>query len=208
MLAMLQFASLPVLLPGAPATRALLLDPDAPAHLAMTDFRAAPVITTRNNLSIEDVLRQMKLSGARFAFVVGSDQQLIGAVSAHDIQGEKPVHYMLSAAGAQAGGAWRDVQVQHIMEPVANWRVLEFAQVSCMTVAEMAQLLAESGQRYLVVVESAVAARTHQIRGLISAGRVQALLGNAGWTPTVARGMTSVMMRGKAANEPSTNSYA
>jgi CBS-domain-containing membrane protein len=208
MLARLQFASRPVLLPGAPATRSFSVDADAPAERAMTDFRSAPLITTDCDESIEEALQQMKRSGARLAFVVGADRELLGAVSAQDIQGEKPVRYLLSAGSAQAECAWRDVQVQHIMDPVANWRVLEHAHVQQMSVAQVAALLAESGLRYLVIVEDAATAGTQQIRGLFSAARVQALLGNTGWAPAVSRGMTSVMLRAKAANEPSTSRYA
>jgi CBS-domain-containing membrane protein len=175
----------------------------------MTDFRSAPLVTTRCKVSIEDALQQMKLAGARFAFVVGSDQQLLGSITSYDIQGEKPVQYMLSAGCSESVHVWRDVRVEHIMEPVVNWRVLAYAQVLRMSAAEMAALLAESGQRYLVVVEDAADARTHQIRGLFSAARLQALLGRGGWAPAVSRGMTSVMVRGKAAaNEPTTSSYA
>jgi hypothetical protein len=210
MLENLQFASFPVLLPGAPATRTVLVDPQAPAPLAMTDFRSAPLVTTRNTTSIEDALLQMKQSGARFAFVLGRQGELLGSITAYDIQGEKPVRYMLSVGCSETTCAWRDVQVEHIMVPVAEWRVLEFAQVARMTVAQMANLLHEAGERYLVVVENAADPRARQLRGLFSAARLQTLLGNGGWFATggITRGMTATMSRGYAANEAVSTTYA
>jgi len=208
MLAKLQFASFPVVLPGAAAARTVYVNPDAPATLAMSDFRSAPLVTTRCDTPIGAALDQMKHSGARFAFVVDRDQRLLGSVTSYDIQGERPMQHMLSVGCTESTCAWGDVQVENIMEPLANWRVLELAHAVRMTVAEMAQLLAESGQRYLVVVEPAIDGRTRQIRGLFSAARVQALLGDSGWSPTISRGMTSVMLRGRAANEPTTSSVA
>ena len=99
------------LLPGATGTRTLAIEPGAPAVLAMTDFRTAPVVTTRFDTTIDEALGQMKLSGARFAFVMGADQALAGSVTSYDIQGEKPMQYMLSVGCSETTCAWRDVQV-------------------------------------------------------------------------------------------------
>ncbi len=174
--AALEPASFPILIPGAPATRPITLDPRAPATLAMTDFRSAPLVTTNFNTSIDDSLNQMKLSGARFAFVLGPERQLVGSITSYDIQGEKPVQYMVSVGCSETTCAWRDVQVENIMEPVAQWRVLDFAQVALMNISEIADLVAKSGQRYLVIVEDAAVAPARQIRGLFSAARLQMLL--------------------------------
>lgn len=174
----LQAACYSILIPGAPATRPFKVDGSAPATLAMTDFRSAPLITTNFDTSIEDSLNQMKLSGARFAFVLGPGRRLVGSITSYDIQGEKPVQYMLSTGGSETTTAWRDVQVENIMEPVERWRVLDFTQVALMTVAEMATLVAASGERYVVVVEPAADPQQRQVRGLFSAARLQLLLGS------------------------------
>jgi CBS-domain-containing membrane protein len=174
----LQSASFPILIPGTPATRPYRLDPDAPAVLALTDFRSAPVVTAPFDATIEAALEQMKLSGARFAFVVGPERQLVGSITSYDIQGEKPMQYMLSVGCSETTCAWRDVQVENIMEPVGQWQVLAYADAVGMTVADVAALLASSGRRYVVVVESAVDTGSRQVRGLFSAARLQLLLGS------------------------------
>lgn len=180
----LQRASFAVLIPGAPATKPLTVDPSEPATLAMTDFRTAPLVTTNFNTSIAESLNQMKASGARFAFVLGPERQLVGSITSYDIQGEKPVQYMLSVGGSETTYAWRDVQVENIMEPVHQWKVLEFSQVAGMTIAQLAALVADSGQRYVVVVEPAADPKARQVRGLFSAARLQLLLTGSESAPT------------------------
>jgi len=177
--AALQAADFPILVPGAPGTRPYLVAATAPASMAMTDFRSAPLVTAHVDASIEDALVQMKLSGARFAFVLGPERQLVGSVTSYDIQGEKPMQYMMAVGCSETTCAWRDVQVENIMEPVSNWRVLDIADVALMTVADVAALISASGQRYVVVVEGAAEAGTRQVRGLFSAARLQMLLGGA-----------------------------
>jgi len=169
----------PVLIPGAPATRPYTVSPDAPAVMAMTDFRSAPLVTAAFDASIESALQQMKLSGARFAFVLGAERQLVGAITSYDIQGEKPVKYMVSVGCSETTCAWRDVQVENIMVPLAQWRVLDYADVPRLRVTDVAALMADSGYRYIVVVEGAQEAGTKQVRGLFSAARLQMLLGGA-----------------------------
>jgi len=180
----LQSASFPILIPGAPATRPFRLAPDAPATQALTDFRSAPVVTARYDATIDEALNQMKLSGARFAFVVGSDRQLLGSITSYDIQGEKPMQYMMSVGCSETTCAWADVQVENIMEPIAQWPVLDYADVVRMTAAAVAALLNASNRRYIVVVEPANDG-ARQVRGLFSAARLQLLLGG-GDVPAVA----------------------
>jgi len=172
-----------VLLPGAPATRPYTVAPDAPAVMAMTDFRSAPLVTAAFDASIDDALNQMKLSGARFAFVLGAERQLVGSITSYDIQGEKPVQYMVSVGCSETTCAWRDVQVENIMVPVAQWRVLDYAQVPRLRVADIAALMAASGDRYVVVLEAAQEPGSRQVRGLFSAARVQLLLSGTETAP-------------------------
>jgi CBS-domain-containing membrane protein len=174
----LQSASFPILIPGAPATRPFRLAGSAPAIQALTDFRSAPLVTARYDATIDEALNQMKLSGARFAFVVGAERQLLGSITSYDIQGEKPMQYMMSVGCSETTCAWADVQVESIMEPIAQWQVLDYADVAGMTAAAVAELLAASNRRYLVVVEHA-SGGARQVRGLFSAARLQLLLGNA-----------------------------
>ena len=97
--------------------------PTDPASQAMTDFKNGPMITTPSSTSIGLALQQMKLSGARFTFVVDERGALVGSVTSYDIQGEKPIRFMQSVDQSHTTGAWRDVAVEDIMEPVVQWKV-------------------------------------------------------------------------------------
>jgi hypothetical protein len=67
--------------------------------------------------------------------------------------------------------------VENIMEPIAEWLVLDHAQVARLTVGEVAALMSKAGRRYLVVVECLNGDAAGQVRGLFSGARIQMLLG-------------------------------
>jgi CBS-domain-containing membrane protein len=154
----------------------------------MTDFRNGPMITTPASTSIELALQQMKLSGARFAFVVDEHGALVGSVTSYDIQGEKPIRYMQSLDRSHTTGAWREVTVENIMEPLAEWRVLEYSAVIRLSIGDVAWAMSEAGLRYVVVVEPMKDGGAWQVRGLFSGARIQMLLGTA--SPGVATAHT------------------
>lgn len=147
------------------------------ASRVMTDFKTGPMITALRSASIELTLQQMKISGARFIFVVDERAALLGSVTSYDIQGEKPMRYMQSVGCSHKTCAWRDVAVENIMEAVAEWLVLDHAQVAWLTVGEVAALMFKAGRRYLVVVERLNEGAAWQVRGLFSGARIQMLLG-------------------------------
>jgi len=176
----LEAASFPILIPGAPATRPFKVDPDAPARLVMIDLRASPLMMTGCDATIDQALLQMTLTGMQFALVVGADRRIVGSIGQEDIQGEKPMQYMHSIGCTETTCAWRDVQVENVMEPVEMWQVLDFSRVTRMTVAEVSALMKASGRRHMVVVEGAADPDARQVRGLFSAPRMQMLMRNHG----------------------------
>jgi hypothetical protein len=155
------------------------LQPSDAASEAMTDFRNGPMITTPASTSIGLALQQMKLSGARFTFVVDERGALVGSVTSYDIQGEKPIRFMQSIDQSHTTGAWRDVTVEDIMEPVSLWRVLDHAVVARLTIGDVASLMSNTGRRYVVVVERVKDTDAWQVRGLFSGARINMLLGTA-----------------------------
>jgi len=176
-----------ILMPGSGSERAYLR-PEEPASLVMTDFRTGPMITTSVGTSIQVALQQMKSSGARFAFVVDEHGALAGSVTSYDIQGEKPIRYMQSVGYSHTTGAWREVTVESIMEPVAEWQMLDHAYVARLTIGDVASLMSNAGRRYLVVVERLTDDSALHVRGLFSGARIQLLLGTA--PPSVAPAKT------------------
>jgi len=171
------------------STGSMILQPASPAMqfgkaqwndksaLAMTDFRNSPMISTHGQESIEETLQRMKMSGARFLFVLDEHEQLAGSITSYDIQGERPLRYLNSVGYAPGTGAWRDVLVRDIMDPVRNWSVLEHLHVARLSIGDVAMLMSARYLRYLVVVEASPEGDVHRVRGLFSAARIQQLLG-------------------------------
>jgi len=153
------------------------LSPKDPAAQAMTDFRNGPMITAPASMSISLALKLMKLAGARFVFVVDEHGALVGSLTSYDIQGEKPIRHMQSLDRSHTTGAWHEVTIEDIMEPVAQWRVLEYSAVPRLTLSDVASLMSHASRRYLVVVEQMREGGTWQVRGLFSGARIHMLLG-------------------------------
>ncbi len=145
-----------------------------PALSVMTDLRVAPASTTTPDEPVEGALLLMKHAGVRFLFVVDASGRLLGSVSAFDILGEKRMLLHNASAGARH---WPDLQVRDLMEPVPDWRVIDHADVLHLSVRQVVALLVEAGRRHLVVVESDRGGTSPTVRGLFSAARLQALLG-------------------------------
>lgn len=166
-----------VLRPADPARQAGMLHWEDPAARALTDFRNSPMIRTHAEESIEETLQRMKLSGARFLFVLDEYEDLVGSITSYDIQGERPLRHLNAIGNAPGTGAWRDVLVRDIMDPVSSWQVLEYEHVARLTIGDVATILSEGFLRYLVVVEGDPAGAVHRVRGLFSAARIQQLVG-------------------------------
>lgn len=168
-----------------PSKPLVFSDPDAdpvrvagadPAIRVMTDLHSGPISVTPHDSSISEALARMKDAGVRFLFVLDEAGALIGSISSYDIQGEKPLQFMQSSSGERG---WRDVQVRDVMEPLASWQVLDFSEVSRLSVNDVVALLVHAGKRHLVIVEETKRGASQVVRGLFSASRVQRLLGKA-----------------------------
>jgi hypothetical protein len=166
-----------ILQPASPALQFGTLQWNDKAALAMTDFRNSPMISTHGQESIEATLQRMKMSGARFLFVLDEREQLVGSITSYDIQGERPLRFLNAVGNPPGTGAWRDVLVRDIMDPLSQWAVLEHVHVARLSIGDVARLMGLRYLRYLVVVEPSPDGDVHRVRGLFSAARIQQLLG-------------------------------
>ena len=64
---------------------------ESPAIFSMTDLRVVPALTTEPQVSIDWALGRMIDAGVRLLLVTDSDRQILGLITSHDIQGEKPL---------------------------------------------------------------------------------------------------------------------
>lgn len=164
-------------LPRSAEHRRTRLSLDDGALELMTDLRRVPPINVRADTSIEVALQGMALSGVRFLFVVDAAQTLVGSITAYDIQGEKPLLYLQSVDGTLGSRTHREIEVKHIMEPVAEWMVLLLPRVTRLRVRHIAAMFEETRRRHLVVVDPDREARGAEVCGLFSATQLERELG-------------------------------
>ena len=145
--------------------------PSDPALTVMTDFRERSSITVSENAPIDLALDHMKHNGVRCAFAIDDLRRVVvGLVTAYDIMSEKPMRHMKSAKTPR-----RDIRVSDIMQPIAEWRVLDVKDLEPATVASVSRLFDQTGLTHIPVMERTASGES-QLRGLLSAAKVKRLL--------------------------------
>ena len=178
-LASLSIVSLPV--PGSEPWHVLA---DAPAIVAMTDFRDRPSVTIDGSLGVDTAIERMKYAGVRSAFVTDVSERVVGLVTAYDLIGEKPLRHM-----RLVGAAREDVAVRDLMVPVSAWEAISIRHVEQSTMADVSILLSQHALTHVPVMETRGDGSV-AVRGLISAARVSRILGtdhHVGLDPSDAR---------------------
>lgn len=141
----------------------------------VTDFRAAPIVSVRADTQIDRVIELMIAAGVRMCFVTDRAELVLGTVTSYDIQGEKPMRYLQALGPGLRASSRRDVAAKHVMEPLADLRIIDATEAMRATIGEVATALKKVGRRHLVVVEKM---NDHPaLRGVFSATRIEAALG-------------------------------
>jgi CBS domain-containing protein len=143
-----------------------------PAKSVMTDFNERGMVTLEGSFPIDKALEIMKHAGVRAAFVVGGpENKIVGIITAYDILGEKPLRHM-QAMGCSHNSCNRDdVMVQDIMDPVADWQVVDFKELEEATVATVMDALNANGRTHLAVVEYREG-QDSRLRGIFSSAKL------------------------------------
>ncbi len=178
-MSLLSFAKTPdpLDLPKATDWMIPFLTSESPALEAMTDFRCAPAISVSEDTRIDDALNRMIHSGVRLLFVVDSSFTLLGAVSSHDIQGERPMLYLQSQDCNREHCSRADVTVRDVMEPLTAWRTLNIHALERATVGNIVSRFHDQSRRHIIVVETPENAASF-VRGVISASFLERALGS------------------------------
>jgi len=149
---------------------------DDPASTVITDLRRVATLTVPADTRIDAALERMIHGGVRLLFVVDQQFTLLGLITAHDIEGERPMQF-LHSHGAAVGDLRRsDIRVGDLMEPVRDWRMLLSSSLFGARVGDLVATFAGSGRRHLVVVEPERDG-SHRLCGLCSARRLERALG-------------------------------
>lgn len=148
---------------------------DAPALSVMTDFAERRLVAVETGLQVDKALTTMKNAGVRAAFVMDpAEGKVLGLVTSYDILGEKPVRYLQSVGCTELTCSRDDVEVQHVMDPAAEWLVARMEEVEMATVGSLLEAFRLSGRTHIAVVEGA-SGEEPRLRGLFSAAKLMRL---------------------------------
>lgn len=144
----------------------------SPAVLVMTDLRQTPAVTTTAGVRIDQALDSMKSGGIRLLFVMDRYAQMIGLITATDIQGEKPVRLY-----QERGLRREEISVGDIMTPFDELEVLPMDRVLHATVGDIIATLQHAGRRHALVTDRHPRTESDAVRGLFSATQISRQIG-------------------------------
>ena len=137
------------------------------AVLAMTDFTREYPITVDEEQQIDAALADMVRLGVR-AMLVVRGQKVVGFISSYDIEGERPLQYLLSSNHTRH----RDIQVGRIMTPWSDLVALNWRAVKDANVGDLFNVFSHSDAMHLLVLEMGADGATY-VRGLFSKTRLE-----------------------------------
>ena len=143
---------------------------DSPALDVMTDFATVDAVRVSPNVPIDAAHEQMKTSGVRLLFIVGSGDELLGVITSRDIESEKPLRFQRELGVTRA-----DVLARDIMTQRDHLEVLTLEDVKHSRVGDIVSTLRHLGRQHAMVVESTKGG--FRVRGLFSTSRIGRQLG-------------------------------
>lgn len=146
------------------------VEPDNPALDVMTDLARVSAVTTVPGTPIDDALNCMINDGVRLLLVTNADDDVIGLITASDIQGEKPMRVT-----QETGTRHADITVGDIMTPIDAMEVLDMDSVKRSHVGDIVRTLTTAGRQHALVVENC--GGRSMIRGIFSTTQIGRLLG-------------------------------
>lgn len=142
-----------------------------PATSVMTDLNKVSVVSVRAKTPMDRANAKMIRYGVRMLLVLDDNEQVAGLLTASDVLGEKPMHFLQNMGGTHA-----DIMVRDIMSTQRELQVLKLADVQSSKVgAIVASLKKANRQHALVVAEGADGRQT--VCGLFSITQIARQLG-------------------------------
>lgn len=142
-----------------------------PATSVMTDLSKVSVVSVRSKTSMDKANAKMIRYGVRMLLVLDDNEQLAGLLTAADILGEKPMHFIQNMGGTHA-----DIMVRDIMSTQRELEILKIENVQTAKVGNIVATLKKANRQHaLVAAEGADGKQT--ICGLFSITQIARLLG-------------------------------
>jgi CBS-domain-containing membrane protein len=148
------------------------VDLDSPAVDVMTDLDLIHAVTIGPQAVIDDALEHMKTKGVRLLLVTNEREEIVGLITAKDIQGERPVKLAAEARIARSG-----ITVRMIMTPQEELVALNLISVRNARVGHVVATLNHFERQHMLVVEVDAATRFQRLRGIFSTSQISKQLG-------------------------------
>lgn len=145
---------------------------ESPAIMTMTDLRQVGALTIEPNVSIEWALKRMREGGVRLLLVTNHDDDVVGLITATDIQGEKPLRLLQNLRLRHA-----EIPVRDIMTPRDRLEFISMDEVLKASVGNVLETLRRIGRRHALVYDRDRQSGPAAIRGIFSATRLSRQLG-------------------------------
>lgn len=145
---------------------------DSPALEVMTDFRVVYPVTVAPYVSIDEALETMKTRGVRLLLVAGESEELVGIITAKDIQGEKPIKIAQESRIPHS-----EITVEAVMTPQSDIEVLNMLSVRNAQVGHIVATLQALARQHALVVEVDAESKNQCVRGIFSTSQISKQLG-------------------------------
>lgn len=138
-----------------------------PALDAMTDFQYVDPVTVAPATPIDEALDKMKRTGVRSLLVTGTDQVILGLITASDIQGEKPIKLSQENRLARA-----EFTVEMVMTPQRDMVVLNYLSVRNAQIGHILETLHQLGRQHILVARVDEESGEQQVCGMFSTSQI------------------------------------
>lgn len=166
---------LTLLQPGTGFSRPYFYSPNpvqitSSAMEVMTDLRFVPAATTQVEISVLAATQKMIARGVRLLLVVDAEDDLVGLITARDLDGRR-----IKAATDSTGLSLEDLKVGDIM--TREIEVMPLQAVLHARVGNIVETLKHSGRQHALVVDQEPFTDKSMIRGIFSASQIGRQLG-------------------------------
>jgi CBS domain-containing protein len=136
----------------------------------MTDLRFVPAATTQTDITVSAASQKMIARGVRLLLVVDRDNDVIGLITARDLDGSR-----MEDASQSHGLSFEELKVGHVM--TSDIEVLPLQAVLHARVGDIVETLKDSGRQHALVLDEEPFTNKPMIRGVFSASQIARQLG-------------------------------
>ena len=142
-----------------------------PATDVMTDLSKVSVVSVREKTPMNKANNKMTKYGVRMLLVMDDNEQIVGLITATDLQGEKPMNHL-----QHMGGTFADIIVRDIMTPLRDLEAMRIQDVINAKVGDIVATLKKANRQHTMVINE-TADGTQTVCGLFSITQIARQLG-------------------------------